>query len=361
MDNYSTRNSSFEIMRIAAMFMVIIGHCTLATSQNQEPYLGVLDMTGWCIKAFTVCAVNLFFMLTGYYAQPMRFKASRIIDIWIKTIFYSVIIYTVISVGRNEFSIKEVVPYFLPVLTKKYWYIQTYIVLSFCAPYIINGFQNVSRKGFYFILVVLLFFFSFHETFIKTEYTLDRTSGYGIVWAVVMLIVGYWLKNIETLICRMSKWVYLFGYFAISVFIFISNYLIVKYDIAGGVVSRGNFYGYNSLSCMAQSVCLFCVFVKISKTIKTSTVVNWVSRNVLAAYLISAHPLLLYPLWTDYLKMDRFTESIPLYVGMVFLFSIIVLFFCITIDAIIEKILIRLGKRTLMNKIDRLYNLITKY
>ena len=59
------RNSAFELMRIICMFLIILGHCTLATAENTEPYLGIMDNTGWLIKSFTVCSVNCFFLLTG--------------------------------------------------------------------------------------------------------------------------------------------------------------------------------------------------------------------------------------------------------------------------------------------------------
>ena len=87
------RNSAFEIMRLFAMLMIILGHSVMATAKNQQPYLGALDCIGWGIGAFTVCAVNLFFLLTGYFMNSAHYRFGRIVFLWLKTIFYTGIIY----------------------------------------------------------------------------------------------------------------------------------------------------------------------------------------------------------------------------------------------------------------------------
>ena len=72
------RNSAFEMMRLLAMFMVILGHCVLVTAQDTEPYLGTLDNMGWSIKAFTVCAVNLFFLLSGFLSIRKNLRLAEL-------------------------------------------------------------------------------------------------------------------------------------------------------------------------------------------------------------------------------------------------------------------------------------------
>lgn len=352
------RNSTFEIMRILAMFMVILGHCVGGTAQNVEPYLGSLDCIGWGIKAFTVCAVNLFFLLTGYFVSSKNFKLSRIMEIWLKTIFYSVVIYAVISVATSTFSVKDSIGFILPVLMKKYWFIQTYIVIALVAPFLSISLESLSNKKIFFLVVILLCFFSLHQTFIKVSYTLDQTQGYGFVWGCVMLVVGYYLKRITPYVSKLPAWIYLCGYILVSGAIFVSNILIVKFGIAGGVTSRGNFYAYNSVTVLVQSICLFCIFVKLSQKNWTNKIVNSISKNVLAGYLISAHPLLLYPLWTDYFKMDNYARSIGIYVGLAIIFTVIILLVCVGIDKIIDKIIKKMKINKIFYWLDKLYEKI---
>ena len=56
------RSSAFELLRITAMYLVVVGHVVLSTAQDTLPYLGAVDNTGWFVKAFTVAAVNCFFL-----------------------------------------------------------------------------------------------------------------------------------------------------------------------------------------------------------------------------------------------------------------------------------------------------------
>lgn len=331
------RNSAFEIMRLLAMFMIILGHCAMATAKDQQPYLGTLDCIGWGIGAFTVCAVNLFFLLTGYFMNSAHYRFGRIVSLWLKTIFYSGIIYILYSIIVHSFSIKDCIGYFLPVLTKKYWYMQTYIVCALLIPFIAKGLEQLKTMQLNILIGILVTFFCLHQTFIKVQYTLDQTQGYGVIWACVMYIIGYWLRKNKQKIMEKPTWEYLGIYVLTSIAIFASNYLIVRWNIAGGVTSRGNFYAYNSVTVLVQSVCLFCVFVKASgKNIKNKTA-NFLAENCLAGYLISAHPLVLYSLWTDWLPINQYTTRPVLYIMVSIILSVVVLLICILIDKIVDQ------------------------
>lgn len=144
------------------------------------------------------------------------------------------------------------------------------------------------------------------------------------------------------------------AYTLCSVVIFISNYLVVKLDIAGGVTSRGNFYAYNSITVLVQSICLFCWFIQLSRTMENHKYVNWLGKNTLAVYLISAHPMLLYPLWTDVFHMSQYWDKPVLYVALSIIFTIIVMILCICVDKIVDGIAGKLGVVSQIKKVNRL-------
>lgn len=346
------RDSTFEGMRLIAMLMIIWGHCMMATAKDQLPYLGTLDCIGWGVGAFTVCAVNLFFLLTGFFLNNDGYRISTTVYNWIKTIFYSSMIYIVYCIVTQSFVTKECIGYFLPILTKKYWYMQTYVVSTLLLPFFVKGLGKLKNRQLTVMIGILVMFFSLHQTFFKVQYTLDQTQGYGFIWAYVMYIIGYWLRRNEEIIIKKSVWFYIGLYVLASVAIFCSNYFIVKWNIAGGVTSRGNFYAYNSVTVMMQSICLFCGFIKISKRNIRNKMINSLASNCLAGYLISSHPLLLYPLWTEGLPVNRYIGKPILYIIISFMLSVIVLLVSILIDKIVEKIAARLNIRKYINKVD---------
>lgn len=350
------RSSAFELMRIVGMFMVVLGHCMLVTAQNVEPYLGVIDNIGWGIKAFTVCAVNLFFLLTGFFSKSCLFRLSRVFFVWLKTIFYSFFIYIALSFAMGSFSLSEGIKYLLPVFLKKYWYMQTYIVGALLAPFITSVLEEIDIRKETFLVGVIVTFFSFHQTFFKVATTLDSSQGYGIIWACSMLVMGNWIHRIQAekkLFFRMSISVYLIGYVLISIGLFSSNYLIVKYGIAQGVTSRGNFYAYNSLTVFLQSVCLFCVFLRLSETMQYNKIINSLAGNTLAVYLISGHPLLLGLLWTRYFNMSQWWDKPVVYVILAVMLSMTVMLICILFDKVLDWIYWKLGLKRIVLKADR--------
>ena len=342
MKTETNRNSAFELLRIVAMFMIVWGHCMLATAQNQEPYLGTLDNIGWFVGAFTVCAVNLFFLLTGYFAQSRNYKWNRIVYIWFKTILYSIGICLIVSLLTGNFEWKMMLSFCFPVFLRKYWYMQVYIVLAFLTPYIAYTLEHLDKKKHTILVVVLLLFFCVHETFIKVSMTLDQTQGYGIIWACTLFVVGNWLRCYgDKYICRISAGWWNLAYIIMSILIFLSNYLIVRYDIASGVNSRGNFYAYNSLTVFLQSVFLFCAFIQLAGKWKgyTKKWINRIGKNTLAVYLISAHPLLLYPLWTDILPEKRIVDFPIIYILVSIVASAGIIGICVLIDKIVNMVL----------------------
>ncbi len=344
------RNSAFELLRIVAMFMIVWGHCMMATAKDKEPYLGTLDNIGWFVGAFTVCAVNLFFLLTGYFAQSKNYKWNRIVYIWFKTILYSVGTYFIVTLLNGNFEWKTMFSFCFPVLFKKYWYMQVYVVLAFLAPYIAYTLEHLDKKRHTILIVVLLLFFCVHETFIKVSMTLDQTQGYGIMWACTLLVVGNWLKRYgDQYVRRISGVWWNLAYIIISILIFLSNYLIVKYDIASGVTSRGNFYAYNSLTVFLQSVFLFCAFIQLEGKWKgyTKKWINRIGKNTLAVYLISAHPLLLYPLWTDILPMRQLASRPTVYVFISVAATVGIMVICVAIDMAVDCAMSRIRRKKL--------------
>ena len=240
-----------------------------------------------------------------------------------------------------------------PVLFKKYWYMQVYVVLAFLAPYIAYTLEHLDKKRHTILIVVLLLFFCVHETFIKVSMTLDQTQGYGIMWACTLLVVGNWLKRYgDQYVRRISGVWWNLAYIIISILIFLSNYLIVKYDIASGVTSRGNFYAYNSLTVFLQSVFLFCAFIQLAGKWK-GYIKKWINRigkNTLAVYLISAHPLLLYPLWTDILPMRQLASRPTVYVFISVAATVGIMVICVAIDMAVDCAMSRIRRKKIIGE-----------
>lgn len=62
-------------------------------------------------------------------------------------------------------------------------------------PFILSGIEKLSNGKLTFLVIVLVMFFSCHETFMKVKFTLDQTQGYGFMSGMMYYIIGFWIRK----------------------------------------------------------------------------------------------------------------------------------------------------------------------
>lgn len=88
----TTRSSNFELLRIICMLFIVLGHLIMAHND-----VGVGEyMVSHIIRPFSVVAVNIFVMISGYFG--IKFKLERLIKLCTQTWFYSVGAFLVVVV-----------------------------------------------------------------------------------------------------------------------------------------------------------------------------------------------------------------------------------------------------------------------
>ena len=338
MDAQHNRNSSFEIMRLVAMFMIVMEHGLLATTLNTQPVLSALDNISWFIEAFTICAVDLFFLLSGYFSSSKN-NLYKCFSFWKQTFFYSSVIYLIFALWNKSFSVGAAIKFLFPITFQEYWFMQVYILLVLLIPFISDSLDRLMTKQHRILCIILVLFFCVHQTFIPARYTLDETQGYGIIWGICLVVIGNYLRKIQKQILLHSKWIYLFGYVFTAILMFVSNLLIVKFNIASGLDSRANFYAYNSITVLVESLFLFMFFVKLGQRNICNSRINRITSSALSVYLISAHPLLLRYIWTDILKLqNHIPGNAVVFVILCTIYSVAIMCVCIAIDQLAKPI-----------------------
>ena len=336
MKSLDKRNSTFELLRIIAMFMIVYEHGLLATSLNNYDTLSNMDNVSWLLEAFCVCAVNIFFLLTGYFLKNESINYKKIIILWLRIFIYSVLIYSIfILYGIINFSTSDLISYLFPITYDKYWFMQVYLALMLLSPFVLKLLNMLDDKKHLSLICILVLLFSVHETFISVANTLDQTQGYGILWALTLFVIGNYIYKYKEKhkLLNLKSYVYLFLYILIAIVIFISNFIIVKYNIASCIESRGNFYAYNSITVLAESIFLFLIFDNKKK--KSNIFINLISSAQLDVYLISSHPLVLYWIW----KQFYFHKNLMSFLLLAIL-SLTIQVICTIIGLVLNKIFI---------------------
>ncbi len=306
----SERQLNIEILRIICMTMVVSGHALMATGVLEENNLSLMNNLAWLMRAFLCVAVNCYFLITGYFGEGRGFRVERILSLWLETFFYSAAISVIAYFFGNESVTRGMLmKSFLPVTFKRYWFMQTYIVLALLQPVINRGIRNINFKQYVFTLLVLFFFFSLHETFIPVANTLDTTQGYGIGWGIVMYLLGAFIRRYGDKM-RFNRWLCGSAYVVVCVLTFVSEFLVVRFNIASGLDSRGNFYAYNSVTMLVAATSLFLFWIKTSVNVDGAArkIILWLSGSALAVYLISAHPVLFSGIWTECFRLEQMSD-----------------------------------------------------
>lgn len=292
------RQSNIELLRIFLMLMIIAGHVIMFSSKSAEIASFNYYMANF-IRSFTTMAVDCFVLISGYFGIKSSVKGY--LRISCQTWFYSVLILIIcILLGIHNLEIKKDIQFLAPVVTRQWWYITIYLVLYIFSPWLNKLVNSMSKQNYKKILILLFVVFCLLPTFCYSigAQTVTNDAGYGICNFVFLYLLGRYLKLHFN--DKYSKYLYFVLWITCGLLLFFANLILSK--IFGFYFN--SFISYDTLFCFCGSVFLFLFFVNLNIN---SKLINEVSKNVLAVYIIHLHPVLSEYLFVDLLKVDNFS------------------------------------------------------
>lgn len=203
------RHDGIDALRIVSMFMVVVLH-TLGQGgilRNTVPY-SIHYYVAWFLEIGSYCAVNCFALISGYVLHRSRPCISKLAQLWLQVIFYSILITGIFAVVYPErIGLKYIVKALFPVSFNQYWYISAYFGLYLLTPILNIAIAHIEKKTYdalllsIFGLFCVLGYFSLHDA-----YTLN--SGYSLL--CILYLLGAYLykydiaakvKNVGLLVC----------------------------------------------------------------------------------------------------------------------------------------------------------------
>lgn len=273
-----SRKTNFEVLRIVAMIMVICGHVTI--NSNKLGAMGTVDyfITNF-IQSYCVCATNVFILLSGYWG--IHLKRTKLIKMDVRVIFYSIIfLFISVMAGTHIFSHKTDFFVLFPVITKKYWFITDYFVLSLLAPYLNIFLEKINKEELKRLLILcfVLFYLIATMAFAINAGQIVLDAGYGIVNFIYLYFLGYYLRHYFVDKLNNMKW--LLGFMVNSLCLFISNAVMTK--VCGFYFN--SFVSYNTVFVLGGAVCLFMFFKNTQ--MQSNRVINFIASKTLWVYVI---------------------------------------------------------------------------
>ena len=302
------RNIGVELLRIILMLFIVEGHLLTHTGiREQVSFMSVDWIIVWGIQSITVCAVNGFVLISGYYQRSCNLKLEKVLQLWGQVFFYSILLYIISFLWGGTHGVGDTIRAFLPITCKQYWFFTIYVYLFILSPFINVGLERLTKKQFKVLVCVLVLFTVIKPTIFPFVEQYDLTEGFGIVSFITIFVIGAYLRKFVPDI----KYKYLI--LVISMVITFGSKIVLEAVVhkLGLEVGTGIFYHYNTVFQIINCIMMLYIFKDIH--IRENTVIAksilFFSTSTFGVYLIHEHPAVRDLLWKR-LITDDFLSAI---------------------------------------------------
>lgn len=263
--NLIQRESNFELLRIVAMFMVLVLHTEAPNVGNGQ----VFELWMWNVYHYLcIIAVDLFVFISGYFG--VKSTPKSFVKFLTPPIFYTIVLG--LCVGEPTLRMP-------PLFTSPWWFVNAYFLLMVFAPFL-NIIIGHTDKRQHLYLMAGFTFLNVWQGFLQQREGL--VSGFTIVNLVnIYVFAQYYRKYGVDFVSKRSKICRLLLYFTLflsAITLYVLKFHAVRYTMLGLV----NYY--NSPLVLCGAFLVFTIFKDLK--IKSKTI-NWVASSSFSVYLIS--------------------------------------------------------------------------
>lgn len=315
------RDSRFELLRIIAMFMVLILHADFLVLH----YPGTKFLHAHPLEAMTriffemasLIAVNLFVLISGWWG--IRPSAQGFGKFLFQCFFIVTLMYGIgIATGHTTLSLKGIQEciYFT-----QGWFIVTYAALYLVSPVLNSFVATASRLSYRNFLIA---FYTFQTLYGCLSPAANNISyGYSIISFIGLYLLARYIRLYATHIIRYGKWIWIASLTAaIALYTVPVWFGIQRYDyIAMAYSSPTTILG-------ALGMLMMCAHSKPWH----SRVVNYIAASCFAVYLCHRCNLWTKAAYEDYARQIFREYSGVQSLCMIFLFMLAVFTASILID-----------------------------
>lgn len=310
------RIASIELLRILAMMMVVMLHYLskgeLLTSLTEE--FDASSYIAWLLEAFSIVAVNVYMLISGYFLVDSGFKPGRLVQLVCQVLFYSLLIPPVLLAAGilqpEQLTMYRLLQYALPGQMVHYWFITAYLTMYLLSPVLAAGAKALGQKQLRNTIVLLLLFFSVSKSVLPVRLEVDNL-GYDGLWFICVFLVAAYMRlygipflqrGRRAAFCYLCSCVLIYG-LTMGV-----RLLYLKTGRLGHFIHAP--YDYNHILNLFAAVSLFYAFAqwKLSGEKFFGKVILRVAPYTLGVYLLHEH-VELRTLWPHWLGAG--TQSSP--------------------------------------------------
>ena len=314
------RNYGIELLRIIAMFMIVILHTlgqggVLASVTPNSSHFHI----AWILEITCFCAVNIYALISGYVLCDKPFRLSRLINLWLSIVFYTVAItFVSVAMGWSSISVNGILDALFPISRQQYWYLSSYCGLLLLTPFLNKALAMVEKHEVKSVLVPGILIVSVMPTLFSSD-PLSTHVGYSTIWLCIMYLVGGWIKKSDIKSRFKPRWlIAIFGFMVLTTHLSKITLIYVTknwFDIDN---ECNVLITYISPTTIISSLALFLFFINVKFSAPQTKIIGFFSPMALGVYTIHANPLI----WNLFVK--DFATNYVQYGSFVFIILIIV-------------------------------------
>jgi|GEM_PF-2995822 len=286
------RSSNFELMRLFLILFVIILHFNDTSRQGAFSYVQGAPFTNKCflylIESLTICAVNAFVLLSGYFmTRRSSSNIRKVVDLFLTLVMYKFFFCLGSEIYYHDFSINKLLASLMP----SNYYAWLYSTVFLLSPFLNIIVDKLDKSKLDFFIVINLILFSVIPTIIDylgvvLHFNVGNMSpislnGNGKGFTLINFVLCYYLggylarKNIER-----KCWA--FGWYALfSLVIFLGMFF-----------NESHALDYCNIFVIFQSVAFFLMFKNLN--IKNHKIINVLAKSVWGVFVIHGYLLNVY-------------------------------------------------------------------
>ncbi|MBR0262501.1 MAG: acyltransferase family protein [Bacilli bacterium] len=329
----SARNSSIELVRLLAMFMIVFYHIVLF-------FIEPIDANP-IYKAIQIplhIGVMLFVLISGYFGiKPSFLRFFKILCV-VAVYFLPLRLWYVYKMGMGGMAMLDS----FHILSKTpYWFVRTYLCLYLISPLLNKCLKDISiieRSYYIFAFAIIAVYLGILQC------DISLIDGKNLANFMLIYIIGDTIRQEQQRWKVVPNWCFFFAFILLNLLLS-TSYVLFSDLLISDIIWNWSF-PYYSPFLIISSVLFFIPFTRFSFY---SPVINYIASSVFSVYILHHQPTILevclkpVSLW-----LYGFAEgSVFLVLLIVSIYSMIIIGICVIIDKLLTPIWIflqRLGQ-----------------
>lgn len=332
------RQSNFELIRIIAMFLIIVHHSVVHGALSGSATTIMSKSNPLTVGLFNFIAIGgkigvyLFVLITGYFMLHSKISFKKIIKLWLPIFFWSVLL-TLICGGviTHELNVSNFIESAFPIIFNQYWFMSAYVFMYFLVPLLNKMLLSIDTKE-----EILLVLVGIAVIFPSTHFYGSVTYSWLLYFCFAYCFGGLIRKH-DLL---HQNW---FKIFTMSIFWLstIANILIsFGFSFIGIKFHKQALLKHANLTivCLLLAISIFAWIG--SKNIGYNKYINKVAATAFGIYLIHDNNFVRSFLWNDLLHMKHLVFQ-PAYIVLYDLLLCVAIFVICSLLEFIRQLLFK--------------------